>query len=174
MTERDSVANAVSLVEYIKLISNLFQDGISSFREKLKNNVERDASTLFKQIAHNSQYKSLSINDNYGLQIITENGVIVPNRSSGYEQVVAISLISSLHKNAPISGPIFMDSTFQRIDPKHKYNIIKILPELGSQVIVLAFEGEIDKQDTRETLKNHLKREFSLIQKDPFETTIKE
>ena len=56
---------------------------------------------FFKKISHQKEFDHLIINENYGLEIGKSDGSIVPNRSSGYEQVVAISLISALHKNAP-------------------------------------------------------------------------
>ena len=92
-----------------KDLFNLFNDAISEYSQKMKESVERDATELFTHIAHNTNYKSLEINDNYGLKIVKQDGAYVPNRSSGYEQVVAISLIGALHKNTPISGPIVMD-----------------------------------------------------------------
>ena len=61
----------------------------------------------------------------FGLHIIKADGTAVPNRSSGYEQVVAIALISALHKNAPIAGPVFLDSTFQRVDSLHKMKTLQ-------------------------------------------------
>ena len=142
-----------------KDLFNLFNDAISEYSQKMKESVERDATELFTHIAHNTNYKSLEINDNYGLKIVKQDGAYVPNRSSGYEQVVAISLIGALHKNTPISGPIVMDSTFQRIDMKHKRSVIDVLPSLSEQVIVLAYDGELDRKYAMQSLGEKLVNE---------------
>jgi DNA sulfur modification protein DndD len=154
-------------------ICNLFDEAIEKFKLNLKENVQRDATEYFKSVAHKSDYKQLSINEEYGLEILTSNGVKVPHRSSGYVQVVAISLIAALHKNAPISGPIVMDSTFQRIDPRHKSNILSSLPNLGRQVVVLAYPEEIQENVARNVLKGKLRKEVTLEQISSFNTIIK-
>ncbi|MCD8291970.1 MAG: AAA family ATPase [Prevotella sp.] len=162
-TKSKEARKVFSLRDYTQKIVSLFEKSIDLFRDELKENVEKDASDLFVAISHDESYCSLKINDNYGLKIIGTDGLEVPNRSSGYEQVVAISLISALHKNAPIDGPIFMDSTFQRVDDVHKSNILKSLPQFGSQIIVLAYGGEIgDKNKVREILGDHLLAEYNL------------
>lgn len=150
--------------DFYKEVLDILVKSIEKFREKLKINVEKDASEIFNSIAHAPNYSGLKINDNYGLEIIDKNGEIVPNRSSGYEQVVAISLIGSLHRNTPIAGPIFMDSTFQRIDSKHKDNVIKTLPKLASQVIVLAYPEEFSRLNAIEELKENLVLEKDIIE----------
>ena len=154
-------------------LGELFEESISQFRDKLKVNVESDASIFFKAISNDPDYDHLKINDSYGLQIIGSDGLIVPNRSSGYEQVVAISLISALHKNAPIEGPIFMDSTFQRVDGRHKQKIIKNLHTFGHQVIVLAYYSEMgDITQVKDALGAHLLKEYRLNHTSSKETTI--
>ncbi len=160
-------------LEKCQEICDLFEEAIEKFKLNLKEDVQRDATEYFTSVAHNSDYKQLSINEEYGLEIITSNGVKVPHRSSGYVQVVAISLIAALHKNAPISGPIVMDSTFQRIDPRHKSNILSSLPNLGRQVIVLAYPEEIQENVARNVLKGKLRKEVTLEQISSFNTIIK-
>jgi len=159
--------------ELCQSIHSLFEEAIDQFKLDLKESVQKDATTYFRSVAHNPDYKELTINEEYGLEIITSNGVRVPHRSSGYVQVVAISLIAALHKNAPISGPIVMDSTFQRIDAEHKSNILASLPTLGRQVVVLAYPEEIQDTVARNVLKGKLRKEVMLNQLSSFNTIIK-
>lgn len=156
-------------------LRQLFEAGISSFRETLKKEVEKDASNIFNEISHEAGYDHLEINDNFGLEIITEDNRIVPNRSSGFEQVVAISLIFALHHNAPIAGPIFMDSTFQRIDKKHKLKLAKILHTLADQVIVLIYEDEIapSKDETRSLFSGNLVKEIEIEKESKCKSSFK-
>ena len=142
--------------EFAKKLHSLFVDAMAEYSLKMKDAVEKDATDLFVRIAHNSNYRELEINENYGLRIVRKDGTYVPHRSTGYEQVVAISLIGALHKNTPISGPIVMDSTFQRIDLRHKSRVIDALPSLSDQVIVLAYDGELDRKYAKQSLGEKL------------------
>lgn len=159
--------------EICNKIFEIFDEAIEAFKHKLKDNVQQDATDYFVSISHNPDYTNLKINDQYGLEILTSDGTVVQHRSAGYVQVVALSLIAALHKNAPISGPIIMDSTFQRIDPKHKRRILESLPVLGQQVIVLAYPEEIQTDVARGVLKGKLRKEINLEQVSSFKTLIK-
>lgn len=143
-------------------VFKIFDESKTKYREKLKKNVEKDATALFAQLTGDKDYVGLRINNNYGLEIIHKSGRTVPGRSSGYEHIVALSLIGALHKNAPLKGPIIMDSPFGRLDPTHKANIVRTLPSMAEQSMLLAYTGEIDEQVARKELGQHLLREFKL------------
>jgi len=159
-------------VELCEAINAIFEEGIASYRDKLKDDVERDATELFVQISNDPDYTSLKINDNYGLYMVHSSGEIVPLRSAGFEHVVALALIGALHKNAPLRGPIIMDSPFGRLDPTHKSNITKVLPKMSEQIVLLAYTHEIDEQTARDTLGTVLKREYRLQRYSSFNTQI--
>ncbi len=159
-------------VELCEAINSIFEEGIGSYRDKLKDDVERDATELFVQISNDPDYTSLKINDNYGLFMVHSSGEIVPLRSAGFEHVVALSLIGALHKNAPLRGPIIMDSPFGRLDPTHKGNITKVLPKISEQIVLLVYTHEIDEQTARDTLGSVLKREYRLQRYTSFNTQI--
>ena len=150
----------------------IFSEGIETYSKRLKKNVERDATRLFTQIANDKEYIGLRINDNYGLNIFLSDGTVVPGRSAGYEHIVALSLIGALHKNAPLQGPIIMDSPFGRLDPTHKKNIVSVLPDMANQVILLVYTDEIDEQLTRESLGNYLLSEHRLTRVSSMHTKI--
>ena len=123
-------------------------------------------------LSSDRDYVGLQIHDNYGLSIVHKSGNLVPGRSSGFEHIVALSLIGALHKNAPLRGPIIMDSPFGRLDPTHKSNIVKVLPNMAQQVILLVYTEEIDEQSTRETLSNALLSEKRLTRVSSMHTRI--
>lgn len=157
---------------FVETLESILNDGVAWFREDLKKRVEESASQIFRSISHNKDYVGLKINDNYGLEIIKSDGNVAPNRSEGFEQVVAISLIAALHKNAPIAGPIIMDSTFQRIDALHKEATLKELPNMAQQIIVLAYPTEVDKDKAVNLLGSYYLQDFELEQIDSLETII--
>ena len=151
---------------------DIFSLGVDTYSRRLKENVERDATELFVQIANDKDYVGLRINDNYGLNIVLRDGTVVPGRSAGYEHVVALSLIGALHKNAPLQGPIIMDSPFGRLDPTHKRNIVGALPGMANQVFLLVYTNEIDEQLTRESLGSALVSEKHLVRDTAMHTRV--
>ncbi len=163
------IGRKVSLCEDIY---EIFESGIVAYRDKLKTDVERDATKLFVSISNDPDYIQLKINDNYGLSMVHVSGEIVPLRSAGFEHVVALSLIGALHKNAPLRGPIIMDSPFGRLDSDHKRNITKALPDMSEQIVLLAYTHEIDEQQARESLATSLKKEYRLTRHSSFHTEI--
>ena len=154
-------------------IFKIFDESKANYRDQLKKNVQSDATKLFLNLTEDPDYVRLQINDNYGLEIVHKSGRIVPGRSSGYEHIVALSLIGALHKNAPLQGPIIMDSPFGRLDPTHKANIIRTLPKMAEQSMLLAYTGEIDEQVARQELGANLLHEFKLERVTSMHTEIK-
>lgn len=140
----------------------------------MKEQVESDATALFVKLSGDKDYVGLKINDSYGLSIVHRSGRLIPGRSSGYEHLVALSLIGALHKNAPLQGPIIMDSPFGRLDPIHKANIVRLLPEMAEQSMLLAYTKEIDEQVARQELKSNLLKEYTLERVSSLHTEISE
>lgn len=168
----DDMKVARRRVDLCEQIVNTFEEGVSAYRDKLKADVERDATDLFLKIRSDPDYTRLIINENYGLFIEHVTGDIVPLRSAGYEHSVALALIGALHKNAPMQGPVIMDSPLGRLDPIHKANITRALPALSDQVFLLAYTHEIDEQQARDTLGTALKKEYRLTRVSSFNTHI--
>lgn len=156
------LSEATRKAELCQKLYALFDAGVGKYRDALRTQVERDATELFTKITGDPDYVALKINKNYGLAIVHKSGQLVPGRSSGYEHVVALSLIGALHKNAPLRGPVIMDSLFLRLDKTHKKNLAKALPSMASQVIFLAYNGEIERSVAINQLSEHLLREYSL------------
>lgn len=159
--------------ELCEHVYKIFDKSKLKYRERLKQNVEKDATDLFVKLTGDKDYVGLKINDNYGLEIIHKSGRKVPGRSSGYEHIVALSLIGALHMNAPLRGPIIMDSPFGRLDPTHKANIAHTLSSMAEQSILLAYTGEIDDQIARKEIGNKLIHEFKLERISSMNTEIK-
>jgi len=156
------------LVNVYKQLENTFKNSIDSLREKLKVEVETKATEAFLEMTSQKKYRGLSINSNYGLTILDENGSEVPLRSAGAEQIVALSLIDGLSRTGRRSGPVVMDTPFGRLDPIHRKNILEYLPKNASQLILLVHEGEIDRKKDLTSLANRLGGEYEISEKSPF------
>lgn len=119
-------------------------------------------------------YARLVINDNYGLSIRHREGGIEEGASAAAQQVVALALMGALQANAPLRGPIVMDTPFSRLDPGHKENVMRTLPSMAEQVVLFVQEGEIGRGAVREYLGTNLLREYELIRETAHRTRIEE
>lgn len=170
---KDEFRIAQEKSQFCTALSSLMNEGLDTYRQYLKEQVQEDATTIFLNLSSNKEYTALEINDNYGLNIVHETGQIISIRSAGFEHIVALSLIGALHQNAPLQGPIVMDSPFGRLDSTHESNVIKYLPKLANQVMLLVFDREIDEQNARINLGSDLLQELILVYGGTFDTEIR-
>lgn len=137
-------------------LESIFSKGISELRDSLREEVEYFATSAFAELTTEKTYTGLQINQNYGLSIIDQNGRVLKERSAGAEQIVALSLIDGLNRTARKAGPIVMDTPLGRLDPTHRLNVLKYLPKMAVQVVLLVHEGEIDPHRDIEILADRI------------------
>ena len=82
--------------------------------------------------------------------------------------------MGALQANAPLRGPIVMDTPFGRLDPKHTANVVTALPTMAEQVIIFVQEGEIDRATVRNLLRGRLLQEYQLEKQTARRTLVKE
>ncbi len=143
-------------------LTQAFTETVEEFREELRSVVEEEASDIFSQITTEPGYDGLSINDQYGLEIMDTSGHVIHERSAGAEQVVALALMAALNRAAVREGPIVMDTPFGRLDVSHRKNILEFVPTMGSQVILLVQSGEVDAERDLIHLKGKIGRQYRL------------
>ena len=152
-----------------------FVSAVERYKADLRARVEKSATALFLQMTTEKRdYAKLAINDHYGLTIIHTDGRAENSRSAGAEQVVALALMGALQANAPLHGPIVMDTPFGRLDPSHTANVVRTLPAMAEQVVLLVQEGEISRTVVREILGSHLKKEYQLDKQTARRTVVVE
>ena len=153
----------------------VFEDAVDRYKAALRNRVQDSATKLFHQMTTEKEdYASLAINDHFGLTIIHKDGRTEDSRSAGAEQIVALALMGALQANAPLRGPIVMDTPFGRLDPQHTANVVRALPTMAEQVIIFVQEGEIDRAAVRDLLAGHLLREYQLDKQTARRTLVME
>lgn len=148
--------------ELLSDLHRLFNEAVGAYREQLRKRVEADATQHFKALTTEPEYAGLRINDSYGLTILHQDGSDIPVRSAGAEHVVALCLMGALQNNAPLRGPIVIDSPFGRLDRGHTRNIVRTLPSMAKQVVLLVYDDELPPDLAREELKSKLRGEWKL------------
>jgi len=146
-------------------LRELFAGAVDAYRERLRDKVEKDATLLFLELTSEPEYKGLTINTSYGLTIVHQDGQAIPVRSAGAEHIVALSLMGALQRNAPLRGPIVMDSPFGRLDDEHTTKVVKALPGMADQVMLLVYESELDPKQARSDLAGKLRKEYRIARR---------
>ena len=146
-------------------LRSLFAGAVDAYRERLRGRVEKDATALFVKLTSEPEYNALRINDNYGLTIMHQDGSAIPVRSAGAEHIVALSLMGALQRNAPLRGPIVMDSPFGRLDHVHTTKVVQALPSMADQVLLLVYESELDPKQARNQLEGKLRKEYRIARR---------
>lgn len=147
---QDKLSELNKLVEFAEKVESVFDVAISKFRDEQKTKVESTASEIFKEIRSKNEFDHLEINDQYGLSIITNQNIALNRgewRSSGEEQLVALSLMGALNKCAQVEAPIFMDTPFGRLDVAHGKRVLKYLPKMSKQLVLLVTDREFRPGD---------------------------
>lgn len=133
-------------MDLIEGLENLFERAVDRLTDELRVEVEKQASEIFRELTTDKSYSGLQINERYGLTILKEGGEALNVRSAGAEQVVALSLLGALNRLATKRGPVIMDTPFGRLDPKHRANILRFVPRMADQVVLLVHGGEVDRE----------------------------
>ncbi|MET7831331.1 AAA family ATPase [Micromonospora sediminicola] len=159
-------------VALLTRLHDLLDTAVTDFRERLRERIEEDATNVFRILSGEPDYDRLRINEGYGLTILHKDGQPIVNRSSGYEHIVALSLIAALQRCSPMSGPIITDSPFGRLDRTHKRHVLKALPMLTDQVLLLVHDDELDRETAVQELDHLLVSEHHLRRRSARHTEI--
>ena len=149
-----------SEIEILEQLERLFDRAIQLLIEELRAEVERQATDIFHRLTTDTTYSGLRINDMYGLTILDRDNREVAVRSAGAEQVVALSLIGALNRLAVKKGPVIMDTPFGRLDTKHRANILRFVPTLAEQVVLLVHGGELNRERDLAEVADRIDEEY--------------
>lgn len=169
------LAESQRRAELLRHASEVFGAAVERYKSRLRTRVEGTASKLFLSMTTEKEdYAGLAINENYGLTIRHRDGKAEEARSAGAEHVVALALMGALQNNAPLRGPIVMDSPFGRLDERHTDNVLLTLPDMAEQVVLLVYEAEVGRDRVRHLLGSRLLKEYELQRLSARRTTVVE
>ncbi len=161
-------------IKYVKNLRDIFNSAVSIFIDEQRKRVENIATDIFRRVRSKEEFDHLRINNQYGLSIITKQKTVLNRsewRSSGEEQLVALSLIGALNKCASAEAPIFMDTPFSRLDMIHGERVLKFIPNMADQIVLLVTDREFREGDETH-LKGKIKTDLLLKHKNEKEGSI--
>jgi len=136
-------------------VQKALEEVSTEFGSEIRDQLSQDATeALEKLLDEESRYflKRIAVNKDYSLQILDRWGEpFLANISAGQRQIMSIAFIVALAKAAAggnlLEMPLFMDTPFGRLSFKHRRNLIREVPTLCAQWVLLATDTELRKQE---------------------------
>ena len=125
------------------------------FTREIKNVIGESATRIFNELLDDEgrmNLRTIIVNDDYSLEVLDQWGrPFLANISAGQRQIMSIAFIAALamtaSRNNRIEMPLFMDTPFGRLSYEHRGNLIKEVPALSSQWVMLATDTEFRQQE---------------------------
>lgn len=133
--------------EAARLAERSTRFALGEFREIARKNVEHHASLAFTKLVDQPGYEGISIDSDYMVFPVDEEGAIMPIPSAGGQQLLTLALVGGLNGAAVHDAPIIMDTPAGRIDRVNRRRILRWLDGLGQQVVLMVHSGEFVPQE---------------------------
>lgn len=137
-----------NLEKQLKLASNsakAFEFVLSRLSESRREAVEQFSTDIFRKLTNKpEEYDKIHIDSAYDIYVIDRSGNLLKRESlsTGEREVVALSFIFGLMKASEKNAPLVLDTFFGNIDEAHYTNMVKSLPDLAEQVILILTDVE--------------------------------
>jgi len=136
--------------------------------EERKQTIEARTSEIHRRVTNKPrEYKGVKIQSDYTLGIKNAVGEILDPEtlSAGEKEVLAFAFIAGLNLASGTAAPLVMDTPFGHLDAEHQKNLIDSLPEIPSQVIVLATDRDLP-ENLLKSLRPHVAQIFKIDRPD--------
>lgn len=161
-------------------IKDALKEVFDSFKQEAAEIISLYATEIMKRLLDKESQKNLRgivVEDNYSLQIVDQwDGQFLANISAGQRQIMSIAFITALAKaasgNRILEMPIFMDTPFGRLSLEHRNNLIREVPKLSSQWILLATDTELRREEAQSLLSEKRLGRFYRLAAQPDGTTV--
>ena len=144
------------LVERVRVARGLFlaaKELIEWRVSERKETIERHTSEVHRRVTNKpDEYVGVVIDSDYSLRVKNVAGdVLDPETlSAGEREALAFAFMAGLNLASGTAAPFVMDTPFGHLDTDHQRNLVKSLPELPSQVLVLATDRDLPDNLLRE------------------------
>lgn len=191
--QEKTLQNDLKKKEYIVKLKKNFENILDNYSTEMREKISKEATSIFKKLISKQDIdmvKKIEISADYEITVSGWNeNSITSDISAGQRQIISLSFVIALAKvasgsDSKMNVPLFMDTPFGRISGTNRDNLIKSLPNLTKQWILLMTDTEFTRTEEREfkdTRKvnniyrlNKIKNGYTIIEKidDIYSTSI--
>lgn len=143
-------------MEKTKEIADQVDNIMSNYATGSRKHLEQQVKDIYNKLIVNDKdlLNKLTIDENFELSIQRNEGSnLIGNLSEGQRQILSLSFITALATLASkgreheVSFPLFMDTPFARLDVGNKGNLIRNIPRLSNQWIILVTDSELSENE---------------------------
>lgn len=147
---------------------------LEKFRDVLEETIHEYSSSITEELSHEifstfmmlidkkdrNNYKDVRIGENFEINLLNQfEQNVIQDLSMGQGQIFSLSFILSLAKIASrgrteINFPLFMDTPFARLSRDNRDNLIKNIPSLSNQWVLLLTDTEFTDTE-KELFEKH-------------------
>jgi DNA sulfur modification protein DndD len=164
-TGDDQARGLTRALEIARRLRQAVSEVVNELVQRKRLAIENKATQIFRLITNKpAEYDKIHVNDDYTLQVVRKDGTVVDNNklSAGEKEVVAYSFITALSLSSRDPAPLVMDTPFGHLDSSHREGLLRSLPQLNVQVIILATDRDLP-DDERDTIDGSIAKEFRLV-----------
>jgi len=135
----------------------------NEFYEQTRLRIEEETKKVFSEIAwKHDQFQDIRLDPDFHLEVIDLWGL--PSReelSAGERQILSLAFICAMVNLSGEEAPLIMDTPFGRLSNEHLFSVVKTLPNLLPQLILLVTDREWDTT-TKSVLEKHVGEFYEL------------
>jgi DNA sulfur modification protein DndD len=126
----------------------VFEAVYEEFAKRKREEIREELRKIFyKLIWKKDQFPDVGLTDDYSLEIFDRYGSPAREElSAGERQILSLSFITAMAFVTGGTIPLIMDTPFGRLFKEHRLNIVKEIPELTNQWVLLVQDEEINQE----------------------------
>jgi len=163
-TANEQARGVTRTLEEARHLHQTVSEIVNVLVERTRLAIENKATEIFRGITNKPlEYDRIRVKPDYTLEIVRKDGTVVENAklSAGEKEVVAYSFITALNLSSRDPAPFVMDTPFGHLDSGHRSGLLRSLPRLEVQAIVLATDRDLPAHE-RDAIDGSICKEFTL------------
>lgn len=151
-------------LEHARRIHRAVSDLVEQLVLRKREQIQQVSTEVFRKITNKpEEFDSLHITAQYSIEVVRKEGSTVENQklSSGEKEVVAYSFITALNMASENPAPFVMDTPFGHLDYIHRSGLLRSLPKLQVQAVLLATDRDLPAEE-RDKIDSSIAKEFTL------------
>lgn len=146
-------------LKHIRDLKGNFTKILEDYSLEMREKISEEATRIFKTLISSKDkniIERIYINENYEIKVKGwDNSSITSDISAGQRQIVSLSFVIALAKVASgsinkMNVPLFMDTPFGRVSGENRDNLIKTIPTLTTQWVLLMTDTEFTRKEEEE------------------------
>ncbi|WP_025161425.1 AAA family ATPase [Paraclostridium bifermentans] len=157
--QEKTLNNDIKKKDYVIKLKKHFEHILDTYSMEMRNKISKETTTIFKKLISDKDIdmiKNIEISEDYEIKVSGWNdNSITSDVSAGQRQIISLSFVTALAKvasgsDSKMNVPLFMDTPFGRISGVNRDNLIKTLPSLTNQWILLMTDTEFTRTEEKE------------------------